>query len=241
MAFKRQIVLDTETTGIRPEDGHRIVEIGCVELIDGKETGVTYQVYLNPDRESDPEALKVHGLTSEFLRDKPRFVEKVDEFLEFIKDSELIIHNAKFDIKHLNAELNRVNKGSIWNYVKNVVDTLELDKRLFPDEKKHSLDAICERFGISLEGRELHGALIDTTLLAKVYIEINNRFSKEDIEADLEQTNWVRPPVKRFNISLPKVKVTEEDENSHMALLENIKKVESVEPVFLKTTTTLKM
>lgn len=241
MAAKRQIVLDTETTGIKPEDGHRIVEIGCVELIDGIETGVTYQVYLNPERESEPEALKVHGLTTEFLKDKPKFSEKADEFLEFIAGSELIIHNAKFDIKHLNAELNRANKGSIWNHIKNVVDTLELDKRLFADERKHSLDAICERFGISLESRELHGALIDTTLLAKVYIEINNRFSQEDVEADLEQTNWVRPTVKRFNVSLPKVQLTEEDEKNHISLLENIKKTESVEPIFLKNSTTLKM
>lgn len=241
MAAKRQIVLDTETTGLKPEDGHRIVDIACVELIDGKETGVTYQIYLNPDRDSDPEALRVHGLTTEFLKDKPRFAEIVDEFLEFIAGSELIIHNAKFDIKFLNSELDKANKGSIWNHIKNVVDTLELDKRLFADERKHSLDAICERFEISLEGRELHGALIDTSLLAKVYIEINNRFSKEDVEADLEQTNWVRPPVKRFNVSLPKVKVTEQDEANHIALLENIKKIESVEPVFLKTTTALKM
>lgn len=241
MATKRQIVLDTETTGLKPEDGHRIVEIACVELIDGKETGKNYQIYLNPDRESDPEALKVHGLTTDFLKDKPRFADRVDEFLEFIANSELVIHNAKFDIKFLNSELDKANKGSIWNHIKNVVDTLELDKRLFADERKHSLDAICERFGISLEGRELHGALIDTSLLAKVYIEINNRFSKEDVEADLEQTNWERHTVKRFNVSLPKITLTEKDESEHLALLENIKKTESVEPIFLKSTTSLKM
>ncbi len=241
MAARRQIVLDTETTGLKPEDGHRIVEIGCVELIDKKETGVTYQLYLNPDRESDPEALKVHGLTTEFLKDKPRFSDKVDEFLKFIEGAELIIHNAKFDIKFLTAELDRANRGSLWNHIKNVIDTLELDKRLFSEERKHSLDAICTRFNISLEGRDLHGALIDTALLAKVYIEINNRFSEEDIEADLEQKNWVRPPVKRLNVTLPKVKISEAEEQQHLALLENIKKSESVEPVFLKTTISLKM
>ena len=241
MAARRQIVLDTETTGLKPEDGHRIVEIGCVELIDKKETGVTYQLYLNPDRESDPEALKVHGLTTEFLKDKPRFSDKVDEFLKFIEGAELIIHNAKFDIKFLTAELDRANRGSLWNHIKNVIDTLELDKRLFSEERKHSLDAICTRFNISLEGRDLHGALIDTALLAKVYIEINNRFSEEDIEADLEQKNWVRPPVKRLSVTLPKVKISEAEEQQHLALLENIKKSESVEPVFLKTTISLKM
>lgn len=241
MAAKRQIVLDTETTGLEPKDGHRIVEIACVELIDKKPTGNNYQIYLNPDRESDPKALEVHGLTTEFLKDKPRFAEKADEFLEFIAGAELIIHNAKFDIKMLNAELDRINKGSIWNHISNLIDTLDLDKRLFPDERKHSLDAICERFNISLEGRELHGALIDCTLLAKVYFEINSRFSQEDVEADLEQTNWVRPPVKRFNLSLPKIKITAEDEQGHLALLTTIKEKEKVEPVFLKTANTLKM
>lgn len=238
---RRQIVLDTETTGLKPEDGNRIVEIGCVELIDKVETGVTYQVYLNPDRESEPGAFAVHGLTTEFLKDKPRFAEVADEFLKFIEGAELIIHNAKFDIKFLNAELDKANKGNIWTYIKNVIDTLDLDKRLFADEKKHTLDAMCTRFGISLEGRELHGALIDTTLLAKAYIEINNRFSEEDVEADLEQKNWVRSPVKRFNLSLPKIEVSSKDEESHMAVLDDIRKSEKTEPVFLKASTSLKM
>lgn len=241
MAARRQIVLDTETTGLKPEDGHRIVEIACIELIDKKETGKTYQVYLNPDRDSDPKALEVHGLTTDFLKTKSRFADEVDEFLKFIEGAELIIHNAKFDIKFLNAELDKANKGSLWNHITNVIDTLELDKRLFADERKHSLDAICQRFNISLEGRELHGALIDVSLLSKVYVEINNRFSVEDVEADLEQTNWVRGPVKRFNVSLSTVKISEVDESNHLAILENIKKTESVEPVFLKSQTILKM
>lgn len=241
MAARRQIVLDTETTGLKPEDGHRVVEIACLELYDKVPTGKTYQVYLNPDRESDPKAFEVHGLTTEFLKTKNRFADEVDEFLKFIEGSELIIHNAKFDIKMLNAELDRANKGSLWNHITNVIDTLELDKRLFADERKHSLDAICERFGISLEGRELHGALIDIQLLAKVYMEINNRFSEEDVEADLEQTHWVRGPVKRFTATLTKAKITESEEKIHFALLANIKDKESVEPVFLKTASTLKM
>lgn len=241
MAARRQIVLDTETTGLKPEDGHRIVEIACIELIDKKETGKSYQVYLNPDRDSDPKALEVHGLTTEFLKTKRRFAEEVDEFLQFIEGAELIIHNAKFDIKFLNSELDRANKGSLWNHITNVIDTLDLDKRLFADERKHSLDAICERFNISLEGRELHGALIDVSLLSKVYTEINNRFSVEDVEADLEQTNWVRGPIKRFNVALSTVKISEVEETNHLAILENIKKTESVEPVFLKSQAMLKM
>lgn len=241
MAARRQIVLDTETTGLKPEDGHRIVEIACLELIDKKPTGKTYQVYLNPDRDSEPKAFEVHGLTTEFLKTKRRFADEADEFLKFIEGSEVIIHNAKFDIKFLNAELDRANKGTLWSHITNVIDTLELDKRLFADERKHTLDAICERFEISLEGRELHGALIDVTLLSKVYIEINNRFSEADVEADLEQTNWVRGPVKRFNVALPKVIASAVDESTHLALLQNIQKTESVEPVFLKVAATLKM
>lgn len=241
MAARRQIVLDTETTGLKPEDGHRVVEIACLELIDKKPTGKTYQVYLNPDRDSEPKAFEVHGLTTDFLKTKRRFADEADDFLKFIEGSELIIHNAKFDIKFLNAELDRANKGNLWGHITNVIDTLDLDKRLFADERKHTLDAICERFEISLEGRELHGALIDVTLLSKVYIEINNRFSEADVEADLEQTNWVRGPVKRFNITLPKVNVSENEEIFHLELLKNIQKTESVEPVFFKTATTLKM
>ena len=149
MAARRQIVLDTETTGLKPEDGNRVVEIACIELIDKVETGRTYQVYLNPERDSEPRALAIHGLTSEFLKTKRKFAEEADEFLAFIEGAELLIHNAKFDIKFLNFELDRANKGNLWGYISNVICTMELDKRLFSDERKHSLDAICERFGIS--------------------------------------------------------------------------------------------
>lgn len=239
--MKREIVLDTETTGLKPEDGNRIVEIACVELIDGQKTGRVFQKYINPERESEPGAFAVHGLTTEFLKDKPKFNEIVDEFIEFIRGSDLVIHNSRFDVKMINAEFDKINKGSLWGYITNITDTLELDRRLFPKERKHSLDAICERFGISLEDRTLHGALIDTQLLADVYIEINKRFSKEDIEADLEQKNWVRAPVKRFNIELPKVKTTDADELQHTQILADIQKSESVEPVFLKSTNSLKI
>jgi DNA polymerase-3 subunit epsilon len=238
---KRQIALDTETTGLNFKNGDRVIEIGCVELIDKVRTGRTYQIYINPERESAPEAFNVHGLSSEFLKDKPKFNEIVDGFLNFIKDSELLIHNAKFDIGMLNAELDRVNKGKLWDYVSNVVDTLELDKRLFADERKHSLDAICKRFEINTSERTFHGALIDTELLADVYIEMSRRYSEEDLEADLEQKNWVRPEIKRYNISLPKAKITEEEEINHNNFLIRLKEKEKVEPVFNKVSTSLKM
>jgi DNA polymerase-3 subunit epsilon len=232
--MKRKIVLDTETTGLRPEDGHRIVEIGAVEVIDNVRTGKTYQVYINPERESEPLAFAAHGLSTEFLKDKPRFNDIVDGFLDFIKDSELVIHNADFDLKFLNKELENANKGKIWSYIKNATCTLKLDKRLFADEKKHNLDAICTRFGIDLSGRTFHGALLDSELLADCYIKINEMYSSDDIEADLEQTNWVRPEIKRYNVSLSSVTVSVKEEEAHNAFLTRLAEKDKVIPVFTK-------
>ncbi len=224
----RKIVLDTETTGLKPEQGHRIVEIGAVELMqDGDnyvKTGKTYQVYLNPDRDSDPEAEKVHGLTRDFLKDKPRFNDIVDDFIKFIKDSDIVIHNADFDIKFLNSELERANRGKIWNHVKNSVCTLKLDKRLFSDEKKHTLDAMCQRFGIDLSARTLHGALLDSDLLADCFIKTHEIHSINDIEADLEQKNWVRPEVKRYSgLILPAVALSPNEMSKHAQILSEIR------------------
>lgn len=233
--MNRKIVFDTETTGLKPDDGHRIVEIGAVEVIDNIKTGRTYQVYINPDRDSEAGAFKAHGLTREFLMDKPRFSDVVDEFLEFIRGAELVAHNAKFDINFLNAELDRANKGKLWDYVSNVADTLELDKRLFAEERKHTLDAMCERFGIDKSARVFHGALLDSELLADCYIKINEMYSQEDIEADLEQVNWQRPEIKRYNIVLPTVKVSIEEEQNHEDFLNRLAEKEKVTPVFLKT------
>lgn len=224
----RRIVLDTETTGLKPEQGHRIVEIGAVELVqDGDnyvKTGKTYQVYLNPDRDSDPEAEKVHGLTRDFLKDKPRFSDIVDDFINFIKDSDIVIHNADFDIKFLNSELEKCNRGKIWDHVKNSVCTLKLDKRLFPEEKKHTLDAMCQRFGIDLSQRKLHGALLDSDLLADCFIKTHEIHSINDIEADLEQKNWIRPEVKRYSgFVFQSVSLTSEEEKKHNEILNTIK------------------
>lgn len=232
--MKRKIILDTETTGLKPEDGHRIVEIGAVEVINNKKTGKTYQVYINPERDIPQEAVDVHGLTYEFLKDKPRFSEVVDEFLDFVQDAELVIHNADFDIKFLNSELDRANKGKLWSYIKNATCTLKLDKRLFAEEKKHTLDAMCIRFNIDTSTRTFHGALLDSDLLADCFIKTNEMYSSEDIEADLEQSNWVRPEIKRYNLSLPKVNVSEKEEQEHMQFLEALSKKEKVTPLFLK-------
>lgn len=163
----REVVLDTETTGLNPEQGDRIVDIGCVELIDHMPTGNTYQVYLNPQKEMTSDAVRITGLTDEFLEDKPTFSEIVDDFLNFVKDSTLVIHNAVFDVHFLNSELGRLGKPLF--KLEETVDTLDMAHRKFPGAPA-SLDALCKRFDVDTAIREKHGALIDCLLLADVYI-----------------------------------------------------------------------
>lgn len=163
----REIVLDTETTGLSPEDGDRIVDIGCVELIDHMPTGNTYQVYINPQKEMTSDAVRITGLTDEFLNDKPIFSEIVDDFLNFIGDATLVIHNAAFDIHFLNSELGRLGKPLF--ELKETIDTLDMAHRKFPGAPA-SLDALCKRFNVNTSMREKHGALVDCLLLADVYI-----------------------------------------------------------------------
>ena len=168
----RQVVLDTETTGINPKDGNRIIEIGCVELIDRKLTGNNYHQYINPERDSEEGALEVHGLTTEFLSDKPKFAEISNEFIEYIRGAEVVIHNAPFDLGFLNAEFSRLNLGYFDDYVSGVTDTLVQAKELHPG-KRNSLDALCDRYGISNAHRQLHGALLDAELLADVFLAMS--------------------------------------------------------------------
>ena len=165
----RRVVLDTETTGLYPNSGDRIVELACVELIDNVRTGKTFHIYLNPLREITAESYKIHGLSNEFLKDKPTFPKIVDEFLRFIGASQLIIHNAGFDISFLNAELALCGLPEI--PLARTIDTLIIARKKFPGSPA-SLDALCKRFNISLESRDKHGALIDSELLALVYIEL---------------------------------------------------------------------
>ncbi len=167
--MSREIVLDTETTGLDPDEGHRMVEIGCLELINHLPTGKTFQTYLNPLRDIPPEATRVHGLTTEFLKDHPLFTEKVDNFLEFIGDTTLVIHNAEFDMKFINAEL----KSAGFNVLSmdRVIDTLLMARQKFPGQPA-SLDALCRRFKIDNSERTIHGALLDVELLSEVYLEL---------------------------------------------------------------------
>ena len=163
------IILDTETTGLDPANGHRIIEIGGIEVVNRGITGRDFHTYLNPDRDSDSGALDVHGLTTEFLADKPRFADVIDEFLAFIEGAELIIHNAPFDVRFLNAELERVGRQPVTSYCSGITDSLAHAKTLYPG-KRNSLDALCERYGISNAHRTLHGALLDSRLLAEVWL-----------------------------------------------------------------------
>ena len=168
----RQVVLDTETTGLNTRDGNRIIEIGCVELVDRKLTGNNYHQYINPERDSEEGALAVHGLTTEFLSDKPKFADIAQEFCEFIRGAEIIIHNAPFDVGFLNAEFARLGLGQLTDYVENIIDTLVQAKELHPG-KRNSLDALCDRYEISNAHRKLHGALLDSELLADVYLAMS--------------------------------------------------------------------
>lgn len=165
----REIVLDTETTGLNPDQGDRIIEIGAIELWNHIPTGQTYHQYINPMRNVPNEALQVHGLGNDFLRDKPIFSNIVADFLEFIGDSKLVIHNASFDMRFINAELSRINRPQM--PLNRALDTLDIARKKFPGSPA-SLDALCRRFGIDNKVRKLHGALLDSEILAKVYLEL---------------------------------------------------------------------
>jgi DNA polymerase-3 subunit epsilon len=166
----RQIVLDTETTGLEISEGHRIIEIGCVELIDRKLTNRHYHVYLNPDREIDAGAIAVHGITNEFLADKPRFADIASDFLAFVDGAELIIHNAVFDLGFINHEMRLINDAASYLETRcGVVDTLVMAREKHPGQR-NNLDALCKRYSIDNSGRELHGALLDAQILADLYL-----------------------------------------------------------------------
>ncbi len=166
----RQIVLDTETTGLEPKQGHRIIEIGCVEMVERRPTGNNFHQYLQPDREIDAAAVEVHGITNEFLADKPRFGDVAMDFIDYVRGSELIIHNAPFDVGFLDHELSKLpDSSSGITELCAVTDTLVMAKKMFPGQR-NSLDALCKRYAIDNSHRELHGALLDAEILADVYL-----------------------------------------------------------------------
>jgi len=183
----RQIVLDTETTGLNPRSGDRIIEIGCVEMINRRLTGKNLHFYINPERDSEEGALAVHGLTTEFLSDKPKFAEISAELLDYLSGAEIIIHNAPFDVGFLDAEFARLGVAPFKEHVGNVIDTLVQAKSMYPG-KRNSLDALCDRYGISNSHRVLHGALLDAELLAEVYLGMTRGQNSLTIDLEVEET-----------------------------------------------------
>lgn len=222
----RQIVLDTETTGLEPKHGHRIIEIGCVEMVNRRKTNNHFHVYLNPDREIEDGAFDVHGISNEFLADKPRFKDIAQEFIDYIRDSELIIHNAPFDVGFINAELKSLGKnwGKVEDYSR-VVDTLVMAREKHPGQK-NNLDALCGRYEIDNSQRELHGALLDAQILLDVYLAMTggqetlsfdtNDSSSNNVESSKHAIDENRKP-------LPVIEPTEEECATHMQRLNTIK------------------
>ena len=183
----RQIVLDTETTGLNPRSGDRIIEIGCVEMINRRLTGKNLHFYINPERDSEEGALAVHGLTTEFLSDKPKFAEISAGLLDYLSGAEIIIHNAPFDIGFLDAEFARLGVPPFNQHVADVIDTLVQAKSMYPG-KRNSLDALCDRYGISNSHRVLHGALLDAELLAEVYLAMTRGQNSLTIDLEVEES-----------------------------------------------------
>ena len=222
----RQIVLDTETTGLSAEGGARIIELGCVELYARKLTGKNLHFYFNPERDSHEDALRVHGISNEFLRDKPKFSELAEDILNYLADAELIIHNAAFDVGFLNKELERVGKKPLKTYVSNVIDTLAMAKEMFPG-KRNSLDSLCDRLEVDNSGRTLHGALLDAELLADVYINMTRGQEALLIDAGQESNtdaSGVSVQVDLTAFVLPVLSANEQELAAHEEVLTQMDK-----------------
>jgi DNA polymerase-3 subunit epsilon len=221
----RQIVLDTETTGLEPSEGHRIIEIGCVELINRQITGNTWHQYLQPDREIDAGAIEVHGITNESLADKPRFADIAEDFLTFIKDAELVIHNAPFDVGFLDHELKLIGRNMQPIAQRcSVVDTLIIARRKHPGQR-NSLDALCKRYEIDNSQRELHGALLDAEILADVYLTMTGGQASLSLDSHTDSSGVQVQDVRRLPADRPPLRVvtaTADEQAAHDARLEAI-------------------
>jgi DNA polymerase-3 subunit epsilon len=222
----RQIILDTETTGLEPEQGHRVIELGCLELVNRRPSGRTFHKYLNPDRDIDEGALQVHGITREFLQTQPRFRDVVDEFLEFVAGAELIIHNAAFDVGFLEWELKRLaTKGTLLERVR-VLDTLALARQLHPGQR-NSLDALCKRYAVDNSNRDLHGALLDAKLLSEVYLAMTGGQGALVLGAEAaasQATTSLAPRRRRETFVVPVVRATAEELEKHERALDAVAK-----------------
>ena len=220
----RQIFLDTETTGLSAEGGDRIVEIGCIEMLNRRLSGRTLHHYLNPERPNNPDAVRVHGLSDEFLADKAKFAAVADEFLAFVDGAELIIHNAAFDVAFLDEELRRLGRGRVGDHVAKVTDSLLMARELYPG-KANSLDALCKRLEVDNSNRALHGALLDAGLLAEVYIRMTRGQESLVIDADDDGRAEVDIVVVDFaSFDLPVLRASAEETAAHEALIADLDK-----------------
>lgn len=223
----RQIVLDTETTGLDPQHGHRIIEIGCVEIENRRLTGNHYQVYLNPDRDIDEAAIEVHGITSEFLADKPRFHQIEQEFIDFVSGAELIIHNAPFDVGFLDHELNQT-KSANQNLAQRctILDSLILAREKHPGQR-NSLDALCKRYEVDNTQRTLHGALLDAEILADVYLAMTSGQSSLSLKEEPSEGTRVKRKKRSLDPNRPRIAVVNADQDElkrHQERLSDIDK-----------------
>jgi len=222
----RQIVLDTETTGLNPEQGHRVIEIGCVEMINRRLTGNNYHQYIQPDRESDEGALQVHGITTEFLKDKPRFADIVADFLEYLEGAELIIHNAPFDVGFLNHEFQLLaEQYADITTLCTVTDTLKLARKMRPGQK-NNLDALCKHYEVNNSQRELHGALLDAEILSEVYLRMTGGQVHLLLDSEEDHASSVDAVMKR-SISRERkplliVDATEAEQQAHADILKTM-------------------
>lgn len=222
----RQIFLDTETTGLSPESGDRIIEIGCVEMVNRRLTGNNKHFYLNPERANSEDAVKIHGLTDEFLADKPLFSAIAAELMEYLAGAEIIIHNAGFDVGFMDAELRRINLPRFNEHVVQVSDSLLMAREMFPG-KSNSLDALCKRLEVDNASRALHGALLDAGLLAEVYIRMTrgqNTLVIDVAEASGGEQNIDVPLIDLTQFTLPVLVLSEEERTEHEALLADLDK-----------------
>jgi DNA polymerase III subunit epsilon len=233
----KQIILDTETTGLDPKSGHRVIEIGCIELINRKFTGEQFHVYLNPDRDSEEGALKVHGLTTEFLSDKPRFNEIYDDFIKFIDKSELLIHNAEFDVKFLDHEIKLLSKKlpSISNCVSKITDTLQIAREKHPGQR-NSLDALVKRYEIGGYDRELHGALLDSQILGDVYLSMTGGQSALNFSETNDENSSIADQgnnKEHLDLNLRVIELSDEEKNAHKEYLLRMKDETGTDPIGL--------
>ncbi len=237
---KRQVVLDTETTGLSTAEDHRIIEIGCVELINRRQTGETFHQYINPNREIDAGAMEVHGITNEFLADKPQFVDVVEDFMRFIDGAELIIHNAAFDVGFLNHELSKVaSETRTIDSICTILDTLKLARDKHPGQK-NNLDALCRRYDVDNTNRTLHGALLDSEILADVYLamtggQVSLSLMAEPVEKEQDVDTSLSQKRSQKRKRLKVIKASKVELAAHQRRLEQLEEASGGQCVWLKS------